>query len=310
MDECEEEAENKTRASVIQSQHQTGVINLQDDRGNPEALARQTEKADRCFLLSAVDRRAGRKDEQEGARRSGVLSLGYMHLDLFTSLHASPWPWYHRRLRTCISRYGQASLVQTTCVPHSCSCTAATVLGFASFHRTMESRLAQFATLNQKDKATAYQSLLAEVLAQEDQSNLHAEIHTLIDNAVNQESVGLVISRGILSELVKALSEGKVRNTEQRKRIVEDTLSIVQPRIVSYEEQVSADARSEDTVALRAARSGELTTLPTSGHSRGGGAMERRGTSAYWYLTRFWPEVSTNLAPHKPKVHLMPQVPS
>ncbi|EIW61954.1 uncharacterized protein TRAVEDRAFT_27385 [Trametes versicolor FP-101664 SS1] len=104
----------------------------------------------------------------------------------------------------------------------------------------MESRLAQFATLNQKDKATAYQSLLAEVLAQEDQSNLHAEIHTLIDNAVNQESVGLVISRGILSELVKALSEGKVRNTEQRKRIVEDTLSIVQPRIVSYEEQVNS----------------------------------------------------------------------
>ncbi|OJT03760.1 COP9 signalosome complex subunit 4 [Trametes pubescens] len=104
----------------------------------------------------------------------------------------------------------------------------------------MESRLAQFAALNQKDKATAYQSLLAEVLAQEDQSNLHAEIHTLVDNAVNQESVGLVISRGILSELVKALSEGKVRNTEQRKRIVEDTLSIVQPRIVSYEEQVNS----------------------------------------------------------------------
>ncbi|KAI0638191.1 hypothetical protein C8Q77DRAFT_1070498 [Trametes polyzona] len=104
----------------------------------------------------------------------------------------------------------------------------------------MESRLAQFAALNQKDKGTAYQSLLLEILSREDQSNLHADIHTLVDNVVNQESVGLVISRGIISELVKALSEGKIRDTEQRKRIVEDILSIIQPRIVSYEEQVNS----------------------------------------------------------------------
>ncbi|KAH9899865.1 hypothetical protein C8Q73DRAFT_743706 [Cubamyces lactineus] len=104
----------------------------------------------------------------------------------------------------------------------------------------MESRLAQFASLNQKDKATAYQSLLSEILSREDQSNLAADIHTLIDNVVNQESIGLVISRSILSELVKALSEGKVKDTNLRKQIVEDTLSIVQPRIVSYEEQVNS----------------------------------------------------------------------
>ncbi len=238
MDECEEEAENKTRASVIQSQHQTGVINLQGDRGNPEALARQTEKADRCFLLSAVDRRAGKKDEQEGARRSGVLSLGYMNAPLHipSRVTVAMVP----RAPMCLHIPIWASIIESKARAYRIPVPAATVLGSASFHRTMESRLAQFAALNQKDKATAYQSLLAEVLAQEDQSNLHAEIHTLVDNAVNQESVGLVISRGILSELVKALSEGKVRNTEQRKRIVEDTLSIVQPRIVSYEEQVSA----------------------------------------------------------------------
>ena len=104
----------------------------------------------------------------------------------------------------------------------------------------MESRLAQFASLNQKDKATAYQSLLSEILSRDDQSNLAADIHTLIDNVVNQESIGLVISRSILSELVKALSEGKVKDSDLRKQIVEDTLSIVQPRIVSYEEQVSS----------------------------------------------------------------------
>ncbi|KAI0832425.1 hypothetical protein BC628DRAFT_314609 [Trametes gibbosa] len=104
----------------------------------------------------------------------------------------------------------------------------------------MESRLSQFGVLNQKDKATAYQSLLSETLASQDQSNLPTEIHTLVDNVVNQESVGLVISRGILSELVRALSEGKVPDTQRRKRIVEDTLEIVQPRLVSYEEQVNS----------------------------------------------------------------------
>ncbi|KAI0375642.1 hypothetical protein BV20DRAFT_984498 [Pilatotrama ljubarskyi] len=104
----------------------------------------------------------------------------------------------------------------------------------------MEARLAQFASLNQKDKATAYQSVLSEVLSREDQSNVVGDIHALIDNVVNQESVGLVISRGVLSELVKALSEGRIKDPEQRQRIVEDTLSIVQPRIVSYEEQVNS----------------------------------------------------------------------
>ncbi|KAI0352954.1 hypothetical protein OH77DRAFT_1428076 [Trametes cingulata] len=104
----------------------------------------------------------------------------------------------------------------------------------------MDARLAQLASLNQKDKATAYQSLLSEILSREDQSSVVADIHTLIDNVVNQESVGLVISRGILSELVKALSQGKIKDPEQRQRIVEDTLNIVQPRIVSYEEQVNS----------------------------------------------------------------------
>ncbi|KAI9001005.1 hypothetical protein BD414DRAFT_451916 [Trametes punicea] len=104
----------------------------------------------------------------------------------------------------------------------------------------MESRLAQLGGLNQKDKQTAYLSLLSEVLSRDDQSTVAVDIHTLVDNVVNQESVGLVISRSVLSELVKALSEGRIKNRDQRKRIVEDTLSIVHPRIVSYEEQVNS----------------------------------------------------------------------
>ncbi|KAI0750808.1 hypothetical protein C8Q80DRAFT_1097923 [Daedaleopsis nitida] len=106
----------------------------------------------------------------------------------------------------------------------------------------MESRLAQFASLSQKDKVAAYQSLFNELISHDDQSNLPADVHTLVDNVVNQDSVGLVISRLILSELVKALSEGRVKDTQVRKVIVQDTLDIVQPRIVSYEEQVSTQA--------------------------------------------------------------------
>lgn len=107
------------------------------------------------------------------------------------------------------------------------------------FPCAMEGKLAQFATLNQKDKVAAYQALFNELISREDQTDLPADIHTLVDNVVNQESVGLVISRLILSELVKALSEGKVKNTELKKAIVQDTLDIIQPRVVSYEEQVS-----------------------------------------------------------------------
>ena len=120
----------------------------------------------------------------------------------------------------------------------------------------MESRLTQFASLNQKDRTAAYQALFNELLSREDYSTLAADIHTLVDNVVNQESVGLVISRLILSELVKALSEGKIKDTQLRKQIVQDTLNIVQPRIVSYEEQVSTPSASKDAVApIHASRS-------------------------------------------------------
>ena len=107
----------------------------------------------------------------------------------------------------------------------------------------MESRLAQLAPLNQKDKAAGYQLLLTELLSREDQSGLDRDIHLLIEN-VNQESVGLVIGRLVVSELVKALSEGKVKSPELRKTVVKDVLEGIQPRIVTYEEQVSTQSLS------------------------------------------------------------------
>jgi hypothetical protein len=109
---------------------------------------------------------------------------------------------------------------------------------------TMESKLAQFALLSQKDKAPAYLSLLPEILSRSNPSAIAADLHSLVDTVVNQESVGLVVGRQVLSELVKSLGGGIIKDTELRKRIVEDTLATVQPRITSYEEQVSTDIPS------------------------------------------------------------------
>ena len=101
----------------------------------------------------------------------------------------------------------------------------------------MEAKLTQYSTLSQKDKGPAFISLIPEILSQSGPS-LAKDLHTLVDTVVNQDSVGLVVGRQVLSELVKVLGEGGIQDVELRKRVVEDTLATVQPRIVSYEEQV------------------------------------------------------------------------
>jgi COP9 signalosome complex subunit 4 len=102
----------------------------------------------------------------------------------------------------------------------------------------MDQKLAEFASLNQKDKAPAYLSLLSEILARPDQNVIPADLHRLVDTVVNQESVGLVASRQVLAELVKSLDEKKIVDAELRKQIIEDTLRIIQTRQNSYDEQV------------------------------------------------------------------------
>ena len=101
----------------------------------------------------------------------------------------------------------------------------------------MEAKLAEFSTLSQKDKGPAFISLIPQILSQSDDA-VARDLHTLVDTVVNQESVGLVVGRQVLSELVRILPEGAIKDTDLRKRVVEETLAIVQPRIVSYEEQV------------------------------------------------------------------------
>lgn len=102
----------------------------------------------------------------------------------------------------------------------------------------MEGRLVQLRSLAQKDKAPAYSALLTEALSQQDLAAVARDVHTLVETVLTQDHVGIVVGRQVLSELVKFLAEGAVKDLEVKKQIVNDTLEIAQPRLVSYEEQV------------------------------------------------------------------------
>ncbi|KAG5651356.1 hypothetical protein H0H81_008973 [Sphagnurus paluster] len=124
----------------------------------------------------------------------------------------------------------------------------------------MDSQLAQISALSQKDKGPAFISIIPQILATSDPSTLVADLHKLVDTVVNQDNVGLVVGRQVLSDLVKILGEGSIKDVELRKRVVQDTLNTVQPRIVSYEEQVNtlrfqlADLLEEEEEWSEAAR--------------------------------------------------------
>lgn len=107
------------------------------------------------------------------------------------------------------------------------------------FTLAMESKLDQCSALAQKDKGPAFVSLIQEIVARPESSTVPPDLHLVVDTVVNKESVGIVVGRHVLSELVKILGEGAIKDNEIRKRVVEDTLATVQPRLISYEEQVS-----------------------------------------------------------------------
>jgi COP9 signalosome complex subunit 4 len=102
----------------------------------------------------------------------------------------------------------------------------------------VETKLSQFSALSQKDKGPAYQTLLSDILARPHPASIPSDLRIFVNAVVNQDNAGLVVGRQVLSELVRMLGEGILKDHELRKRVVEDTLAIVQPRIVSYEEQV------------------------------------------------------------------------
>ena len=102
----------------------------------------------------------------------------------------------------------------------------------------MEQKLAQSKNLSQKDKGPAYSALLSQTLSNSSGRALANDLHFLVDALVTQDCAGLVVGRQVLTELVKALKDGVVKDREIKKHIVKDTLAISQPRLVSYEEQV------------------------------------------------------------------------
>lgn len=103
----------------------------------------------------------------------------------------------------------------------------------------MDQKLSQFNALSQKDKGPAYLSLLSEIFSNPSSPDLASNIHAFVDYVLNHETAGVIVGRQVLSELVKNLGEGAITDTELRKRVVEDVLATLQPRIASYEEQVS-----------------------------------------------------------------------
>ncbi|KAI9508921.1 hypothetical protein F5148DRAFT_1191456 [Russula earlei] len=102
----------------------------------------------------------------------------------------------------------------------------------------MDHKLAQLSALNQKDKGPAYLSLLSAIFSSHGNANIAHDIHALVDHLINQDA-GIIAGRQVLTELVKGLTSTAIPNTELRKEIVEDVLSVVQLRATSYEEQVN-----------------------------------------------------------------------
>ncbi|CAK5275626.1 unnamed protein product [Mycena citricolor] len=121
----------------------------------------------------------------------------------------------------------------------------------------MDSKLAQLAgSVPQKDKGAGFITLVNEILARPpaEQASVVSDIHKVIDTVVNQDSVGLVVGRQVLSDFVKVLGDGLVKSTELRKSLVEDILSIVQPRIVNILRFQLADILEEEEEWSEAAR--------------------------------------------------------
>lgn len=103
----------------------------------------------------------------------------------------------------------------------------------------MDSELAQISSLDNRSKPQALIRLVNSILSRTDLSAVATDLHIVVDHVVNQESVGLVVGRQVLSELVKQLGEGSVSDHDVQKCVVEDTIATVQPKIVSFEEQES-----------------------------------------------------------------------
>lgn len=81
-----------------------------------------------------------------------------------------------------------------------------------------------------------YKSLLDQIIVIENETERVDEIKSFIDLLIN-ENVGLVISRQLFSDLCSALSRLQV---EEAKLIGNYALEKIQPRAISFEDQVTS----------------------------------------------------------------------
>lgn len=106
----------------------------------------------------------------------------------------------------------------------------------------MDSKLAQLQTVNQKDKAQAYLSLLSDALSQEDGAAVARDVHAVLQNALTQEHVGQVVQRQVLATLAERLAGGAVKDHALKRQILESALATAQPSgniaAQQFEEQV------------------------------------------------------------------------
>lgn len=97
----------------------------------------------------------------------------------------------------------------------------------------MESQLHELLSLQQRDKAPAYTALLHRSL--DSTVSTADDICLLVSTVVNEEQVGLVVARQVLTELSKAIPANN-RQREWKQKLIENVLRVLQPRLVSFEE--------------------------------------------------------------------------
>ena len=102
---------------------------------------------------------------------------------------------------------------------------------------------------SQKDKTTEYRAALDICLANTNQNALANDLETFVDYIV-QEHVGLVISRQVLSDFVQGVD--KIADLDIKRRVLHFALNKIQPRIVSFEEQVRTWVSRSFTIAANA----------------------------------------------------------
>jgi len=99
---------------------------------------------------------------------------------------------------------------------------------------------------SQKDKTAEYRAALDICLANTNQNALANDLETFVDYIV-QEHVGLVISRQVLSDFVQGVD--KIDDLGIKRRVLHFALNKIQPRIVSFEEQVRTWVSRSFTIA-------------------------------------------------------------